>query len=297
MNASDPSYCFRVSDNGTSIDSYAQVAELSLTFAPSISSITFNDGLDITLTPGGTTTVYATGTVTDQNGYADIVEATTTMFQNGLSGGVESNCSINNNNCYRSVTPQCAFTNCTGNSCDVVCSADIYYHSNPTDIGVYAGDAWTAELEVRDLTGLVATNTSPSVDLLTLRALDADSLINYGSLEVNTNTGSNNATTTFSNIGNDAIDVLIEGTNLTDGLSSTIPVNEQIFATSTFNYTACTYCTQLTASSTIYELDLTKPTTTAYGITDEIYWGIEIPYGVSAVSHTGTNVFYATGDN
>jgi hypothetical protein len=132
---------------------------------------------------------------------------------------------------------------------------------------------------------------------VTLRALAADNLINYGTLEVAQNTGSYNATTTFSNIGNDAIDVLIEGTNLTDGLSSSIPVNEQIFATSTFNYSACTYCTQLTASSSSYELDLTKPTTTTPGVTDQIFWGIEIPFGVSANAHTGSNIFYATGDN
>jgi hypothetical protein len=297
VNADEPTYCLRVSDAGSAIDSYAKVAELSLTFAPNVTSLIFNGGADITLTPGTTTTIYATGTVTDQNGYTDIIAATTTFFQNGLIGGVGFACTPNDNNCYRMTGSQCTFTNCSGSSCDIVCSADMYYFANPTDIDTYAADTWTAALEVEDQSALIASSTSSSVDLITLRALTADNLISYGALSVTENTGSYNATTTFENIGNDSIDVLIEGTNLTDGLASTIPVNEQIFATSTFTYSSCVYCTQLTASSTVYELDLVKPTTTTPGITDQVFWGIEIPYGVSANPHTGTNIFYATSDD
>jgi hypothetical protein len=137
-----------------------------------------------------------------------------------------------------------------------------------------------------DAEGLVATATAPSIDLLTLRALDVDNLIDYGALEVNANTGSYNATTTFINEGNDSIDVSIEGTNLTDGSASVIPASEQIFATSTFTYSSCVN----------YRLDLAKPATTTPGITDQMYWGIEIPYGISAAPHYGTNIFYAIGD-
>jgi len=292
-NANDPTYCLRVSDAGSAIDSYTEVAELSLTFAPNISSITFNNGSDITLIPGATTTIYATGTVTDQNGYADIIAATTTMFRSGETAA----CAVDANDCYRSGTSQCAFTSCSGNSCDIVCSADFYYFADPTDAGTYAGESWGAELVILDQSGLSATQTAPYVELLRLRALSADNLIDYGSLEVNSNTGSYNATTTFTNIGNDAIDVLIEGSNLTDGLTSTIPASEQIFATSTFSYAACTYCTQLSTTTTAYELDLAKPTTTAPGISDDVYWGLEVPFGVSANAHQGQNIFYATGDN
>ena len=291
-NASDPTYCLRVSDAGTAIDSYTRVAELGLVFEPSISALSLNNGIDITLTPGATTTIYATGTVSDQNGYADIVSATTTMYRSGVTDA----CTSDTNNCYIAGPTSCSFTNCSGDSCDIICSADFYYHADPTDIGTYAGETWRALLAIRDQAGFVATATAPSIDLVTLRALEADSLINYGTLEVSQNTGAYNATTTFTNIGNDSIDVLIEGTNLSDGLSSTIPVTEQIFATTTFTYSACTYCTQLTASSTSYELDLTKPATTTPGIADEVFWGIEIPFGVSANAHTGSNIFYATGD-
>jgi len=149
---------------------------------------------------------------------------------------------------------------------------------------------------VSDQGGSVATATAPSVDLLTLRAISIDSAIDYGSLEVNSDTGSYNATTTIENIGNDYIDISVEGTDLTDGASSVIPTNEQIFATSTFTYSACTICTTLATTSTNYELDLTKPTSTAPAITDEVFWGISVPFGVAGTAHQGNNTFYVIGD-
>lgn len=292
-NASDPTYCLRVSDAGTAIDSYTKVAELGLIYTPNISSITFNNGADITLTPGGTTTVYATGTVSDQNGYADIVSATTTMYRSGVG----TSCSADQNNCYIAGPSSCTYTNCLGNSCDIVCRADFYFFAEATDVdSTYDAESWGALLSVQDQSGLVATQTAPFVELLTLRALSATDPINYGSLEVNADTGSTNASTTFTNLGNDAIDILIEGTDLTDGVSSIIPVTTQKFATSTFTYSSCVFCSSLTASSSLYELDLTKPTSTSTPVTDELYWGISIPYGVSANAHSGANIFYATGD-
>jgi hypothetical protein len=290
--ATAPTYCLRVSNNGTAIDSYTKVAELGLVFAPNVTSLTFNNGADITLSPGGTTTLYATGTVTDQNGYGDIAYATTTMYRSGVS----DTCTADQNNCYIAGPSLCSYTNCSGNSCDIVCRADVYYFADPTDIGTYAAETWRALLAVKDQGGLVATATAPSVDLLTLRALSASNTIDYGSLQVTQDTGSNNASTTFINIGNDSIDILVQGSDLTNGASSVIPVNDQIYATSTFTYSACTYCSTLTASSTHYEVDLFKPTTTVAVVNDQVYWGIFVPYGVSSTAHTGSTTFYATAD-
>lgn len=291
-NASDSNYCFRVSNEGTDLDSYAQVAELGLIFAPNITSLSLNGGNDITLMGGATTTIYATGTISDQNGYTDLIGATTTIFRSGVG----ESCSIDRNNCYISGNSFCSFSNCSGDSCDVTCSADIYYFAEPTDIGTFAAETWRALLSVSDGSSLVATATAPSIDLITLRAISVDSSINYGSLAVSADTGSYNATTTVQNIGNDAIDVAIEGTDLTDGNASIIPVNEQKFATSTFTYSACTFCSALSVAPVNYELLLSKPTTTVAAITDEVFWGIAVPFGVAGTAHHGTNVFYAIGD-
>ncbi len=297
-NATSSSYCLKVTDAGSNIDSYARVAELRLTYAPTISTLNLNDGANIILLPGTTTRIYATGTVSDLNGYDDIVSATTTFYQNGLVGGVGYSCTPDNNNCYRmSVSASsCSFVGCSGNSCDVICYADMYYHTNSTNAGIYAGDAWTAFIDVEDAAGYTATATSPSIDVETLRSVSADELVDYGSLEVDSDTGSNNASTTFTNIGNVAVDLAIEGTDLSDGVTSIIPVDEQRFATSTFTYSACVYCTQLSTTSINYELDLAKPASTTPSIVDELFWGIAIPYGVSSSEHRGDITFYPIDD-
>jgi hypothetical protein len=99
------------------------------------------------------------------------------------------------------------------------------------------------------------------------------------------------------NLGNIAIDVNVEGTDMSDGYSSTIPVANQKLATTTFNYTSCTTCSTLTATGTLVEVDLAKPTAATPLLSDVIYWGIAVPFGASSQPHTGSNVFYAVDDN
>ncbi|HEU4677779.1 MAG TPA: DUF2341 domain-containing protein [Candidatus Paceibacterota bacterium] len=292
VNVTDSNYCLRVTNAGSDLDQYTRMAELQLVFAPNITSLSLNGGMDIALTGGSTTTVYATGTVSDLNGYTDLEFATTTIFRSGVG----ESCTPDNNNCYVASGPQCTFTNCSGTSCDVECSADIYFHADPTDVGTFAGETWRAMLAIEDGSGLVATATAPSVDLLTLRAISVDDSIDYGVLAVNSDTGSYNASTTVENIGNDAIDVDVEGTDLTDGGSSAIPVYEQKFATSTFTYSSCVFCSQLSTTTSHVELNLSKPTSTAPAITDHVFWGIAIPFGVAGTPHSGVNTFYAVGD-
>ncbi len=292
LNADDSNYCLRVSNEGTDLDSYAHVAELGLLFAPNVPTASLNGGADIILVGGTTTTVTATGTVTDANGYADLVGATTTIYRSGVG----DSCTADNNNCYIAGNSECSFSSCSGDSCVVSCSADIYYFAEPTDTGTYGGETWRATISVIDSDNAIATGSAPSIDLLMLRSIDVDTGIDYGTLEVNADTGSYNATTTIENIGNDALDLLVEGTDLTDGGSSAIPVSEQIFATSTFTYGACVFCSSLSTTTTNIEVDLAKPTSTSTAITDQVFWGISVPFGVAGTAHSGVNTFTATGD-
>ena len=131
--------------------------------------------------------------------------------------------------------------------------------------------------------------------MLTLWALDLTTgEIDYGTLGVGQDTGGINATTSLQNTGNDNIDVELEGTNLTASGSS-IPVANQVFATSSFTYSGCVICTALSGAATPYEVDLVKPTDTA-PVTDVLYWGIYVPVGTGGQTHFGENTFYATGD-
>lgn len=296
FNVSGSSYCLRVTDDGDPVDTYLSVAEMLLRFDPVVANVSINGGADISLIEGATTTVYATGTVSDQNGYTDLVSATSTMYRSGAGPA----CTADTNNCYISGgAPSCTFSLCAGNSCTVSCQADFYYHADATDIAPFIGENWLASIEVSDQLGSIDIGTVPQgVEVFSLPALDVTSAISYGSLSPASTTGSYNPTTTVRNLGNIPIDIDVEGSDLTDGISSLIPAYEQIFGTSTFTYTSCVTCQTLSSTSlTSLELDLLKPTSTSTAVTDIVYWGIEIPaVGIAGRPHSGTNIFYAVGD-
>ncbi len=154
------------------------------------------------------------------------------------------------------------------------------------------GEEWLAFVEVEDEDEGYAFDDSIGVILNSLRAIDVPSAITYGAVEATFDTGSTNASTSVQNLGNTEINVEVEGTDMSDGAGSIIPAYEQKFATSTFTYSGCTSCYSL-SSTTPFELDieLLKPTTNSPILTDEVYWGVEVPFGTNSAPHTGMNVF------
>jgi hypothetical protein len=290
ISVTDENLCLRVSNSGTDLDTYLRVAKMSVKFDPSFGAVSFNLGADIALVPGATTTVYATSTVTDLNGYNDIETGSSTMYTTA-AGAV---CAADNNDCYiESTNSSCSFTNCAGNSCTLSCAADFYFHADATDTD--GANEWWAFLEVEDSSGGYDFATSPSVEVLTLRAMDVNNAIGYGSVETSSSTGSTNASTTLENVGNVEIDIDVEGTDMTDGYSSSIPASQQIFATSTFDYPSCVTCTPLATTATNYNLDLAKPVVAVPPVTDDVFWGIAVPFGVSSNPHTGGVLFTPIG--
>lgn len=291
VNASD-AYCFRVSNGGTALDYYNNVAELGLQFDPTITSVEVNSGIDISLTPGTTTPVSVTATVTDFNGYGDISNATATVYRSGVGPA----CTADNNNCYILTTEnsKCSFTSCSGNSCQLSCQADIFFHADATVAGAYDGEEWIAYAEVEDTSSGYDFASASGTELFALRALEVDSNINYGALEADSNTGSYNPTTTIANIGNIPINVDIEGTNLSDGGGSLIPAEQQKLSTSTFAYSACSSCYQLSSSTAVtLGINLSKPSVSNPPVETDIFWGIAVPFGVNSAPHSGSNTFTA----
>src|SRR5262249_50107908 len=117
--ASASDYCFRVTNNDIDLANYDHVAKVTVVHPPFISNLSLNNGQDITLVEGTTTTIYASSTVTDFNGYADMVLGTSTIYRSGVAGGAD--CTADNNNCYQVPASACSFTNCSGNSCTLQC--------------------------------------------------------------------------------------------------------------------------------------------------------------------------------
>ncbi|MBP6881035.1 MAG: DUF2341 domain-containing protein [Candidatus Pacebacteria bacterium] len=287
--------CFRVTNAGDVFDTYLRVARMSLQYNPQLTDLVLNNGEDISLLPGTTTLVYATGTVTDLNTYIDIAHATTTFYRSGVTGGAA--CTPDNNDCYvaSTETGTCSFVGCAGDSCTVSCYANIYFHADPTSTSTpHEGEIWYATVEVEDNSDGYDFGTAPGVELDALRAIDVEGLIDYGALAVNTNTGSYNASTSVLNLGNVAIDLEITGTDLSDGASSVIPAEKQKFATTTFTYGTCglSVCKDLSSSTPVtLNVDLTKPTADTPPVEDAVFWGIAVPIGINSTAHQGINVF------
>jgi len=291
--ASESAYCLRTTDGGVELDSYAHVPEVSVNGVPVVTSWTLNEDGPIALTEGQTTVVMATGSVTDLNGFEDILYATSTIYRSGVGEA----CSADDNNCYRLNSLDCPLQNCSGNSCDIICSADIQFFADPTDQGsTYAGEDWKASVYVVDSTANVGTSTSLGVDINTMRAVSITTgEISYGTLAVNSDTGSANATSTVRNTGNVAIDMDLEGTDMS-APGSTIPVGNQMYATSSFAYSSCAICTALSGSASPYKVDLPKPTAAGTPVTDDIFWGLYVPLNTGGQTHVGQNLFTPIGD-
>jgi hypothetical protein len=288
--ATGAAYCLRATDSGVALDNYSHVAEVSLVHAPFMMNLLLNNGDPISLTEGATTTVYATSTVTDFNGWEDIAFATSTFYRSTVSGGAQ--CTLDENNCYQAL---CTFSQCSGDQCLMTCQADLQYLAEPTDADPFDTDYWVADVHLQDSTGLFE-NASSTVDLYTLRGISIETAgIDFGALEVG-QTSTTTAQTTFANTGNSPIDVELYGDDLT-GNTDSIPVNSQKVATTTFAYASCAICQSLTGTietAVSFDVDLPKPTSTSTPVTDDLFWGIEIPTGTAVESYSGTNYIEAT---
>lgn len=282
-NAVQPTYCFRVSNNGTRLVSYTKVAEASVSHPPKISNWNWTTPTLSLLNEGGTTTVMATGTVTDYSGYADINSvATGTIYRKSLT----ESCTANDNNCYTPAKTSCALSACSGISCMLTCKADLQFFAEPTDIGTYAADIWTVTAHVHNQANVFDT-ASADAELNTLKALAfTTGAVDYGSLDIGSTTPAfSNPSATLQNTGNAQFGLDIAGSDLVT-TGSTIAVNNEKVATSTFDFASCSLCTTLSTSTTPLSLIFPKPNSTT-PVTNNLYFGLYIPFGTKPLTHDG----------
>ncbi|MCX6759225.1 MAG: DUF2341 domain-containing protein [Candidatus Nealsonbacteria bacterium] len=265
---------------------------------PTVSSVSLNNGENITLIEGTTVNVTSTATTSDLDGLGDIATTTGKIYRSGLSA--TSACALDDNNCYEDAL--CA-TSTEGSWYRITCSFDVYFHADPTDI--YAPSPWNLEhwiawIKVIDSgnASSSATNTAETVDVYTLRALEVtEGNIPYGLVDAGTSTGGFNPTTTIVNVGNSSIDLELSGNNLCTNYpgcsGNTIGVSNQEYSTSSFNWGTRN---DLSTATSSLNVDLPKPTSSPSASTDIIYWGLGVPLNTAVGTYTGENTFTAIGE-
>ncbi len=137
---------------------------------PTVTNVQLNNQNDINLTENTTTSVSATATITDPNGYDDINTVTAKIYKSSVSGGKD--CTPNDNNCYS--VSSCSLSGCSGNSCTATCTINMQFHADPTDGST---DYWRAWIQATDDESQTGSGYSPAdaPDVNSLKALDVSS--------------------------------------------------------------------------------------------------------------------------
>ena len=285
--------------------------------APTIDSVTLNR---TTITLNENTFVWASSTilVTDTNGCSEITKvesslvfASTSVNQGAsLCGKAGANYSYDANFCYNAT--RCVATT-TGNQCaadnDVQfdCGFQIWYPARPTDssapgVNLQAAHWFVVGSTTDNIAASVsATNTTQTVEVATLNALNVTGTITYGETAAGADTGATNQTAIVTNTGNTASDTEISGSWMcTDYATCATPSqrvddSQQKFSLSDVTYASLTNNLSSTTAATI-ETVLATTTATTTAVTANTYWGIAIPNGKQAGSYTGEDTFSAVAD-
>ncbi len=248
--------------------------------APAISSPKMNLDADITLNENASTTKWITFTATDANGCSTITVATSSFYRSDVS------CALTNyTGCYYNMACSVTSTNtCTGGtdtSADYVCTTTLAYYADATAAGsTQAANTWSTAVHISDGTDIDDDSTATQVEINITTALDvtpATMEYNGGvAMSAGTDSGTINSTSTITNTGNEKMKVTVGGSNLLSG-GNNIPVANQKYATSSFDYGTGDVALSVTPAQV--GLIWQHATSTSGPVTDDVYYGINIPNG------------------
>lgn len=292
---------------------------------------TSTGNLLLTVPNGESPSFRVTMTVTDNNSCLNASSgneiasiATTSVYRSGLT---QSSCRIgtdyNTNRCYVSENTSTVFTctqdvgTCSGASDPIVdwtCTFSFWYNADPTDAGAfYVAENWLASAIAKDDNGWVSTFTETQTgnEMLSFLAFNvSQTSISYGGLQPGQLIDPLSIATTTDLLawGNVGLDENLYGDTMCTNWSgadtcdtkhplpaatSTIPVNNQKFATSTVAYAAATALTS-SSSPTFFALNVPKTTSTTSPQSRDTLWAINIPVAITlAGSYSGQNTIIA----
>lgn len=262
---------------------------------PVLGELVLNGDSPITLNLKGapdTTVSTVNSSVSDQNGCTDLVSAVAKIYMSAATNG--NNCTTNANDCYQVLISGCVLNDCDDEDdplASYTCTTNMKYYAIPTDNSdgnPYDGEEWLSYIQIYDGQSYIST-TSDGVELNTNTGLNVlENLIDFGSdMYLGENTGNNNSTTTIENIGNSPIDAGLFGTDMSGNPSGTINVNNIEWEVSNFSWASGN---DLSGTSQTASIIAPKPSN-AFGESDEVYWGIGIPFGADVSLYNGLNTF------
>jgi len=248
----------------------------------------------------GSHNVDFTVTVSDNNGDTDVTTVAGVLFD---KDAVTNTCTENLNNCY--IDSSCNIT--TGASdaeLTAACQVTFQYNGNASD--------WDVQTKATDDLGTVEfANANVSLNNPALQGINiSQASLAYGTVAAGD--ASLAKTTTMQNVGNQILDIYIDGDQMTctDNaacIASPIAVGQQKWHhnDSSFLWDATTtlpgpYTLVDTTSSTDDETgclnrDILVKNDTGNGTEEEsIYWTLKIPSTQSSGAYTGSNTFSAT---
>jgi len=276
--------------------------------APTVSSVSFADGDDFSLTEGTTKTITVRALVTDTNGCADIWNGSVKAYMYQETQTVS--CSADLDDCYliASCSTDATRNNCTeGTDPDVImaCTANIQYFAVATDnTSSDSADKWSATVTATDEAGddHSDANTSQTVNIILQRALEASASINFDAISKGSDTGAIPIEMGVRNTGNSGMDPYIAGTTVLTCVSGGCSVGVDTIANANQNYASVSqdysdpYNVALTGSNVQFNTETPKPDHTTYPIDDQIFWGLGVDGGQQLGTYQGVNTFTATGD-
>ena len=293
-----PLYVFTVDGHGlqgsgVSLRNYS-VADVS----PEL--VSYNAGVAPSISAGGSDTMDYSVTIRDANGDNDVTNVKGVFFD---PSAVTRHCTALENNCY--IHPSCTLTGVGTGPPDELgadCQATVWFNAD-------AGD-WDIEATASDGMGPhYFADAGESLTIAPLSGIDiADTSLAYGIVVIG---GISQAQiTSMGNMGNQILDVLVDGDAMTYG-SYNIAVGQQRWnwRVSPFDWNTNGYALVDTASAPGGEsegclnrnigvrTDHSNSSLTPTGTNEAIWWKLRVPDGQQPGPYTGAITFATTGSS
>jgi len=187
--------------------------------APTVDSVLLEDSDlapsdELDLTAGSTTFFNCTGTVTDTDGTSDIDNVKATLFHN-----LTRNATSPDNDTNHYTNESCNVTTLDTDTLNYTCSFNVEFYAT--------SGLWNCNITVNDTSGINDSKID-NATVTELVAIDVeDSTINFGSMNVNTNTGATDIAKNITNQGNTDIDLNLNvyGDSFSDNISMNCSTN------------------------------------------------------------------------